>query len=210
MESIKQEPLVFSINTEAGSRPLNGLVCKDSIFFLKKKENHWIARGKIWFSIISGGTKCCPSLSLYSIINIHFFCLFLHRELKHHLSFLQGWINKIGCDMTWLINETGVFSGPYVLFLNFRDGKIILTFNILEANWVKQNSSLTFNNNATQIHSNICWTNWLHPRWYCPLKNNNLKSRSENTWSLEDKWEGGKSRTLNIIIGFLALFLIQI
>lgn len=38
--------------------------------------------------------------------------------------------------MTWLINETGVFFGPYVLFLNFLDGKI-LTFNILEANCVK-------------------------------------------------------------------------
>lgn len=51
--------------------------------------------------------------------------------------------------MTWLINETRVFLGPYVLFLNFLDGKI-LTFNILEANWVKQNSCMTSTNNKNE------------------------------------------------------------
>lgn len=51
--------------------------------------------------------------------------------------------------MTRLINETGVFFGPYELFLNFLDGKI-LTFNILEANWVKQNSCMTFTSNKTK------------------------------------------------------------
>lgn len=51
--------------------------------------------------------------------------------------------------MTWLINETGVFFGPYVLFLNFLDGKIV-TSNIWEANWVKQNSCMTFTNSKTE------------------------------------------------------------
>lgn len=51
--------------------------------------------------------------------------------------------------MTWLINETRVFFGPGALFLNFLDGKI-LTFNIWEANWVKQNSCITFTNNKTE------------------------------------------------------------
>ena len=51
--------------------------------------------------------------------------------------------------MTWLINETGVFFGSYVLFLSFLDGKI-LTFNILEANRVKQNSCMTFTNTKTE------------------------------------------------------------
>lgn len=82
----------------------------------------------------------------------YLFCLFLHGELKHHLYFLKGWINKIWLDMIWLINETGVFFDPTVMLLNFLDRKIILTFNTLETNWVKKTSSMTFNNNTTKFH----------------------------------------------------------